>query len=130
VWRRGERGGIEVVLVHRPRYDDWSLPKGKLDADEDHATAARREVEEETGITCELEEALPENRYRDRRGRPKVVRYWVMRPVAEAREPSAYANGEVDQVLWRTVDEAVALSTYERDRELIRAAAALVSART
>jgi 8-oxo-dGTP diphosphatase len=125
VWRHSERDGIEVVLVHRPRYDDWSLPKGKLDAGEDHAAAARREVEEETGLTCELEEALPENRYRDRRGRPKIVR-----PVAEAGVPSAYATGEVDQVVWRTVDDAAALATYERDRELIQTAAALVRART
>ncbi|HEY1634889.1 MAG TPA: NUDIX hydrolase [Acidimicrobiales bacterium] len=130
VWRQGERNGIEVVLVHRPRYDDWSLPKGKLDAGEDHAAAARREVEEETGLTCELEEALPENRYRDRRGRLKIVRYWIMHPVAEASVPSAYATGEVDQVVWRTVDDGVALATYERDRELIHAAAALVRART
>jgi 8-oxo-dGTP diphosphatase len=130
VWRRGEGDQVEVVLVHRPSYDDWSLPKGKLDRGEDHATAALREVEEETGLRCELEEPLPENRYRDRRGRPKVVRYWVMHPVAEGMSPVAYATGEVDEVVWRSVDEAVAMATYERDRELIRTAAALVRART
>jgi 8-oxo-dGTP diphosphatase len=130
VWRHGEGDAIEVVLVHRPRYDDWSLPKGKLDAGEDHATAARREVEEETGLRCTLDEALPTSRYRDRRGRPKVVQYWLMHPVAEAGAPSAYATGEIDQVVWRAVDDAVALATYERDRELIHTAAALVRART
>jgi 8-oxo-dGTP diphosphatase len=130
VWRHGEGDAIEVVLVHRPRYDDWSLPKGKLDAGEDHATAARREVEEETGLRCALDEALPTSQYRDRRGRPKVVRYWLMHPVAEAGAPSAYATGEIDQAVWRAVDDAVALATYERDRELIQTAAALVRART
>jgi 8-oxo-dGTP diphosphatase len=132
VWRlgKGDDDGIEVVLVHRPRYDDWSLPKGKLDVGEDYAAAARREVEEETGLTCELEEPLPENWYRDRRGRPKVVRYWVMHPVGAASAPSACATGEVDQVVWRSVDDAVAQATYDRDRELIHAAAALVRART
>ena len=123
-------GAGSFVLVHRPRYDDWSLPKGKLDPGEDHAAAARREVEEETGLRCILEEPLPSSRYRDRRGRLKVVRYWLMHPVGEARTPSAYATGEVDQVVWRTVDDAVALTTYERDRNLIHAAAALVRART
>jgi 8-oxo-dGTP diphosphatase len=130
VWRRGEGDVIEVVLVHRPRYDDWSLPKGKLDPGEDHAAAARREVEEETGLRCILEEPLPSSRYRDRRGRLKVVRYWLMHPVAEATAPSAYATGEVDRAVWRGVDEATALATYERDRELIQTAAALVRART
>ncbi len=130
VWRRGEGDVIEVVLVHRPRYDDWSLPKGKLDAGEDHATAARREVEEETGLLCTLDEPLPTSRYRDRRGRPKLVRYWLMHPVAEASPPSAYATGEVDQVVWPAVDDAVALATYVRDRELIQTAAALVRGRT
>jgi 8-oxo-dGTP diphosphatase len=129
-WRQGEGDVVEVVLVHRPKYDDWSLPKGKLDAGEDHAAAARREVEEETGLRCTLDEALPDSRYHDRRGRLKVVRYWLMHPVGEARVPSAYATGEVDQVVWRTVGDAVALATYERDRDLIHAAAALVGART
>ena len=130
VWRRGEGDVVEVVLVHRPKYDDWSLPKGKLDAGEDHPAAARREVEEETGLRCALDEALPDSRYRDRQGRLKVVRYWLMHPVGEASAPSAYASGEVDQVVWRAVDDAGALATYERDRELIPAAAALVRART
>ena len=130
VWRRGEGDQLEVVLVHRPRYGDWSLPKGKLDPGEDHRAAALREVEEETGLRCGLDEDLPDSRYRDRKGRPKVVRYWLMHPLGEAAEPSAYATGEVDQVVWRTVDEAEAMATYERDRELIDTAATLVRART
>ncbi|HMC05227.1 MAG TPA: NUDIX hydrolase [Actinomycetota bacterium] len=130
VWRQVEDGQVEVVLVHRPRYGDWSLPKGKLDPGEDHAAAALREVQEETGLRCRLDEALPVNRYRDRKGRRKVVRYWLMHPVAEASAPSAYATGEVDQAVWRVVDEAKAMATYERDRELIDTAATLVRART
>jgi 8-oxo-dGTP diphosphatase len=130
VWRRGDGDEVEIVLVHRPQYDDWSLPKGKLEPGEDHAAAALREVEEETGLRCALDEALPASRYRDRKRRPKVVRYWLMHPVAEATPPSAYTTGEVDQAVWRPVGEAMATATYERDRELIDAAATLVRART
>jgi 8-oxo-dGTP diphosphatase len=133
VWRQADGNQsdqVEVVLVHRPRYGDWSLPKGKLDPGEDHTAAALREVEEETGLRCELEEALPASRYRDRKGRRKVVRYWLMRPVGEARTPRAHATGETDETVWREVDEAKAMATYERDRELIDIAATLVRART
>ena len=81
VWRRGSKGSLKVLLVHRPRYDDWSLPKGKLDPGESHRHAALREVEEETGLRCKLGEELPEVRYEDRKGRAKRVRYWSMEPV-------------------------------------------------
>ena len=72
-----ERDGL-VAVVHRPRYDDWSLPKGKLDRGESWEQAALREVREETGLECELGEQLPTVRYMDQRGRPKTVRYWRM----------------------------------------------------
>jgi 8-oxo-dGTP diphosphatase len=130
VWRPGEGDQIEVVLVHRPRYDDWSIPKGKLDPGEDHEAAALREVEEETGLRCGLDDPLPDSRYRDRRGRAKIVRYWLMHPLGEAASPHAYATGEVDQVVWRPVEEATSMATYERDRDVIDAAATLVRART
>jgi 8-oxo-dGTP diphosphatase len=130
VWRRGEGDRVEVVLVHRPRYGDWSLPKGKLDPGEDHQTAALREVQEETGLRCELDERLPVNRYRDRKGRPKVVHYWLMHPVGGASTPRAYATDEIDEAVWRSTEEAKAMATYERDRELIDTAATLVRART
>src|SRR5215218_11001000 len=81
VWRRGERG-LEVVVVHRPRYDDWSLPKGKLDPGEDWEAAALREVEEEVGLRCVLEEELPATEYVVD-GRPKRVRWWRMRALED-----------------------------------------------
>src|SRR5215212_1239379 len=95
VWRRGDHG-LEIAVVHRPRYDDWSLPKGKLDAGETFEQAALREVEEETGLRCRLGRELGETRYRDRKDRPKVVRYWVMEDAEGEFEP----NDEVDELRW------------------------------
>src|SRR5688572_5599802 len=79
VWRRGP-GGVEVAVVHRPKHDDWSLPKGKLDPGESWEDAALREVEEEIGMSCELGRELPSSSYTDNKGRGKVVRYWMMQP--------------------------------------------------
>jgi 8-oxo-dGTP diphosphatase len=108
-------GGLEVLLVHRPAYDDWSLPKGKLDADEDWADGALREVGEETGLHCVLGREAGTTEYVDSRGRPKQVRYWTM--VAPSVEP-APAN-EVDEVRWASVGEAAASLDYAHDRELL-----------
>jgi 8-oxo-dGTP diphosphatase len=74
IWRRSPAGDLEVVLVHRPQYDDWSLPKGKVDPGESDEQAAAREIQEETGIVPRLGPELPSTRYRDRFGRPKLVR--------------------------------------------------------
>jgi len=116
VVREGENGaGLEVALVHRPEYDDWSLPKGKLERDESFSDGALREVEEETGFVCELGEELSPVRYRDRKGRRKIVRYWRMRP----REGSFAVNDEVDELRWLPAREAVALLDYEHDRRLV-----------
>lgn len=117
IWRRSPSGTLEVLLVHRPRYDDWTVPKGKLDAREDHATAAVREVEEETGLRCTLGPELGETSYVDRKGRPKRVRYWAMTPVSGRFTPT----DEVDDLRWLPVDEAQAALTYERDRPVLEA---------
>jgi 8-oxo-dGTP diphosphatase len=109
-----------VAVVHRPEYDDWTLPKGKLDPGETFEGAALREVEEETGLRCELGPELPSTHYEDSKGRPKVVRYWRMTPLSGEFEP----NDEVDEVRWLEPEEAADLLTYERDREVIAAAAA------
>ena len=108
---------MDVIVVHRPRYDDWSLPKGKLLRDETHRDAALREVKEETGLDCELEDELPEVAYVDSLGRPKTVRYWTMRAIAgESFRPTP----EVDEVRWVPLDEASEMLTYPHDRALVR----------
>lgn len=119
VWRRSGTGATEVLLVHRPRYDDWSLPKGKLDPREAAEAAALREVEEETGLRCRLGRELPAVRYVDRNGRAKRVRYWAMEPVSGAFAP----GDEVDEVRWLPVDDAAALLSYDRDRAVLDALA-------
>jgi 8-oxo-dGTP diphosphatase len=103
-----------IAVVHRPRYDDWSLPKGKLDPGETWEEAALREVREETGLECELGEELSSAHYHDRKGRSKLVRYWLMDPVGGEFAP----NDEVDELRWLTPAEASALLTYPRDKEL------------
>jgi 8-oxo-dGTP diphosphatase len=117
VWRRSPAGEVEVLLVHRPRYDDWSLPKGKLDPGEDHATAALREVEEETGLRGELGPELPSTSYVDRRGRSKSVRYWAMAAAGGSFTPT----DEVDEAVWLPVGAAKERLTYERDRSVLDA---------
>jgi 8-oxo-dGTP diphosphatase len=103
-----------IAVVHRPRYDDWSLPKGKLDPGETWEEAALREVREETGLECELGDELSSASYHDRKGRSKLVRYWLMDPVGGEFAP----NDEVDELRWLTPAEAAALLTYPRDKEL------------
>jgi 8-oxo-dGTP diphosphatase len=110
------RDGL-VCLVHRPKYDDWSLPKGKLDPGESFEQAALREVEEETGLRCRLAEELSEVRYDDAKGRPKVVRYWLMEVVEDL---GFSPNAEVDELRWVGVDGAASLLSYDHDRDLVR----------
>ena len=104
-----------MLLVHRPKYDDWTFPKGKLSKGESHEDAARREVEEETGLRVELGPEVATSTYQDALGRPKLVRYWAM----EAEEGEFRANAEVDDARWVTVDEAAEQLSYDRDRAVL-----------
>ncbi len=112
--------GVEVAVIHRPRYGDWSLPKGKLDPGEGYEQAALREVEEETGMRAKLEVELGSVSYRDRKRRTKLVRYWLMRPVAGEFAPGP----EVDELRWLGPDEAEDLLSYRHDVGLVREAVA------
>ena len=106
-----------VAVVHRPRYDDWSLPKGKLDAGEGFEQAALREVEEETGVRARIVSELEPARYRDSKGRDKTVRWYRMEVVDEGPfVPSA----EVDELRWLAPADALALVSYDHDRALLR----------
>ena len=116
VWRTADDGRIEVLLVHRPRYDDWSLPKGKREPGERDEECALREIEEETGFLCTPGRELPGTRYRDAKGRRKHVRYWEM----QVRGGAFVANEEVDSVRWLPVDAAETLLSYPRDRPVLR----------
>jgi 8-oxo-dGTP diphosphatase len=102
-----------VLLVHRDRYDDWTLPKGKLEAGESWEGAALREVREETGLECELGAFLGPSFY-EHGGRPKEVRWWSMTAGGEPQPAS-----EVDAVRWASLDEARDLLTYDGDREVV-----------
>jgi 8-oxo-dGTP pyrophosphatase MutT (NUDIX family) len=107
-----------VLVVHRPRYDDWSFPKGKLDPGETDESAALREVEEETGCRCRLLREIGARHYEDRHGRAKEVRYWLMEIIDE---PPFVPNDEVDALRWIPVDEAATLLSYDGDRRLLDA---------
>lgn len=129
VWRCTAPDRVEVLVVHRPKYDDWSLPKGKLDEDETHEAAARREVEEETGLRCRLGDELLTVSYTDGRGRPKVVRYWAMTPeggpAGAAGPVTDDATGwftptaEIDEVRWVRREQAGRLLSYEHDADVV-----------
>jgi 8-oxo-dGTP diphosphatase len=114
--RRRLRRRPELVLVHRPQYDDWTFPKGKRDGDETDEQTALREVEEETGLRCALGREIGETRYHDGKGRLKLVRYWLMEP----REGSFTPNKEVDELRWLPPDDACRLLTYDHDRALLQ----------
>ena len=114
LWRRTEDGGVEIALVHRPRYDDWSLPKGKADRGETPPFTAVREVAEETGFAARLGGGLGEVHYAVLEG-PKTVRYWA----AQARGGAFTPNDECDELRWCTPDEATALLSYRRDLDVL-----------
>jgi len=117
IWQVGVTGEPEVLLVHRPKYDDWTFPKGKNDPGEDDADCAVREVEEETGLRCTLGPELASTSYVDRKGRPKAVRYWLM----TVEDGSFSPNDEVDEVRWLTPQQARWLLSYDRDHDVLDA---------
>ncbi len=124
VWRHASDGELHVLVVHRPKYMDWTFPKGKLEpTDADIADCARREVREETGYDVGLGAPLPTTTYRDAKSRPKRVHYWAM-PV---RGGAFVANPEVDEARWLPVVEARAQLTYEHDRHVLDVFAQSVS---
>ncbi len=112
------RPGRQVLLVHRPKYDDWSFPKGKLDPGEHATTAAVREVEEETGLRVRLGVPLRSQRYEVLAGM-KTVFYWVARVVDHDRVHDYVANDEIDEVAWLPYEEALVRLTYEHDRQTL-----------
>jgi 8-oxo-dGTP diphosphatase len=115
VCRAGRGGRAEIAVVHRPAQDDWTLPKGKLEVSETPEQAALREVEEETGMRCQIVRPAGCTAYVDRRGRDKIVCYWVMRPLGGRFRPGE----EVDALRWLTVEEALAILSYPVDRALL-----------
>jgi len=114
VVRAAAAGGWEAALVHRPLHEDWTLPKGKLEPGESPEVGALREVLEETGWTCALGRFVGEVEYVDRRGRPKVVEYWLMQPVRGEWHPSE----EVDELAWVPLALAPRRLSYEHDKAL------------
>jgi 8-oxo-dGTP diphosphatase len=123
VLRERAGGGVEVCVVHRPRYDDWTLPKGKLDKGESFEQGALREVWEETGLRCRLVRELDPAKYKDHKGRAKTVRYWTM----EVRSDDGFEpNEETDELRWLELPAAAQLLTYDHDQELV---ASLVAGR-
>jgi 8-oxo-dGTP pyrophosphatase MutT (NUDIX family) len=116
VARSGHAGGLEILIVHRPRYDDWTLPKGKAEPGETDEACALREVEEETSLVCTLGDEVAVTRYEDARGRPKRVRYFWMTP---ADDGEASPQNEVDAVRWATQEAALEALSYARDRDVV-----------
>lgn len=114
LWRRWE-----IALVHRPRYDDWTFPKGKREGRETDEETALREVLEETGFHCHLGRDLGEVRYRDGRGRTKTVRYWLMGLSNAGDDTTNIPNREVDELRWCRPRTAAKLLTYEHDLVLL-----------
>jgi 8-oxo-dGTP pyrophosphatase MutT (NUDIX family) len=118
VYRYTDEGDVEIALIHRPAYDDWSLPKGKLKPGEGLEAAALREVQEETGLKCMIARSLGIIEYIDRRGRQKVVWYWLMRSIGGAFQ----SIEEVDRMNWLKFEDAARKLSYDHDQELLRRA--------
>ncbi len=117
VWRHNPDGDVEFLVAHRPFYDDWSFPKGKRDRGESDLECALREIREETGFDVAAGLALPDVTYTDKKGRPKIVYYWMMSLVDPAQ--GFVANDEVDAVEWMLPLEARRKLSYPADQRLV-----------
>lgn len=117
VWRISKRGRLEVAVCHRPHREDWTFPKGKLDEGESYEEAALREVFEETGLVCRLEDFVGTTQYVHRKGQPKVVAYWLM----SVKRGKFAPNDEVDELRWLPPAKARELLTFPHDAELLGA---------
>ncbi len=125
VWRRSVEGDsqvlhvLEVLVVHRPYYDDWSFPKGKHEIDETDLACAVREVEEETGLSVVVGCELPTVEYLDHKNRKKTVAYWAMTVQPSCDNEAFVINDEVDEMRWLTLEAASPLLTYPIDQLLL-----------
>jgi 8-oxo-dGTP pyrophosphatase MutT (NUDIX family) len=124
ITRAGAEGEPELLVVHRPKYDDWTLPKGKAEPGEPDEECALREVEEETGLVCELGPEVAVSEYEDAAGRPKRVRYFQMTPQEGAE---AAPQNEIDDVRWLKRQRALDTLSYARDRAIVERLAALAA---
>jgi 8-oxo-(d)GTP phosphatase len=114
LWRENSELKIEIALIHRPRYGDWSLPKGKIEEGESSLRCAFREVIEETGITPQFGRELGSVEYKEPAGL-KRVKYWAAKALTDEFLP----NEEVDEIKWLDPDDALARATHESDRTII-----------
>jgi 8-oxo-dGTP pyrophosphatase MutT (NUDIX family) len=107
-------GGVEIACIYRESRGDWTFPKGKLDPGENFVQAALREVHEETGLACRIDRFVGTTNYTHRKGKPKIVAYYLMSVDQGAFEPTE----EVDDLVWLALEHVRDHLTWDRDREL------------